>query len=222
MLWKKTLTILVTVGMVAGLAAGCGGGGGDEAATPAGPVLGVIVGHAEGEEGGTVTMLVDGVPVDYPVTKEMYEGLVTNWEEYSHWGLYQAQFNADGAVSSLEYGDGVVDIIGIYADKYAKKELPDVLAFADDTVTFVNVDNLLDSDDPEDLPGFSTEVNESLTPANGESFVLSPEAMVYVEGADGLFMRGDTGYITGAGYDYVEFYDIEGDGVYDIVIVWLV
>jgi len=221
MLWRKMLVMAMSLALVTGMAAGCGGGG-TETALPSEPVIGVIVGHAAGDDGNTVTMLVGGEAVDYAVTEEMYEGLVANWEEYSHWGLYQAEFNDEGAVNSLEYGAGVVDIIGIYADKYAKKELPDVISFADDTVTFTNVELLLDSDDPDDLPGFSTEVNEDLTPANGESFAVSPEAVVYVEGSDGLFMTGDTGYINGAGYDYIEFYDIDGDGVYDIVIVWLV
>ncbi len=193
----------------------------EQAEIPA-PVLGVIVGNAEGGSNPTITMLVDGSPKELPLVADLYPLVVTDWDHYSHWGLYQAEFNSEGLVFSLEYGLGVEDIIGIFADYYDEKEMPDVIAVDGNTVTIISIDYLLDSDDPDDLPGFSTEINESLTPAVGESFTLSPSVIVYVEGPDGLFYTGDVSYIDAPGYDYVEFYDVDGDLIYDIVIVWLV
>ncbi len=193
----------------------------EQAASPV-PLLGVIIGHAEEGEDPVVTMLVDGKPVELPVTADLLAMVVEEWDHYSHWGLYQAEFDSEGVVFSLEYGLGVADIIGIFADYYAEKEMPDVIAVDGNTVTIISVDYLLDSDDPDDLPGFSTEINENLTPAVGESFELSPDMIVYVEGPDGLFFTGDSSYIDAPGHDYVEFYDVDGDLIYDIVIVWLV
>ncbi|MDZ4132809.1 MAG: hypothetical protein U1E11_06690 [Dethiobacteria bacterium] len=235
---KRFSWLVLIVILAAFLVSGCGGSGNDVADPPAvpeepevevpaevtapDPVIGVIVGHNETDQGFTVSMLVDGNPIDLMVEEALYLLVVEDWDHYSHWGLYQAVFDADGYVISLEYGEGVEDIIGIFADYYAEKEMPDVISFADNTVTIISIEYLLDSDDPDDLPGFSTIINDNLTPAVGESFTISTDVIVYVEGEDGLFMNGNTSLISAPGYDFVEFYDVDGDLVYDIVIVWLV
>ena len=81
---------------------------------------------------------------------------------------------------------------------------------------------MLESDDPDALAGFDTIINTQLTPANGETIQLSDEVVVYVEGEDGLFQVGDVEAAMGEAYDYVELYDLDGDLIYDMVIVWLI
>ena len=185
-------------------------------------VLGVVTAvNAPGEE-PLVGMLVDGKFISYPAAETLAAQVQEDWDHYSHWGLYQAGFNAAGTMVSLEYGEGVADIVGIFADYYTERTLADVLLVEGNTVTLMGVEYLLDSDDPEDLPGFSTEINDQLTPANGEIIQLSEDVVVYVEGEDGLFTLGTIELIDGDAFDYVEFYDVDGDLVYDIVIVWLI
>ncbi len=227
---KRLLMILLLVVFLPMLIVGCGGQTEPavdlpeepEAATAPDPVLGVIVGYSEAGSDYLITMLIDGNEEELPISEDLYANVVEEWEHYSHWGLYQATFDAEGVVTGLEYGMGVADIIGIFSDYYSDKELSDVIEVEANTVTIISTDYLLDSDDPDDLPGFSTEVNDSLTPAVGESFELSDYVIVYVEGSDGLFFTGDTSYIDSPGYDYVEFYDVDGNFLYDIVVVWLV
>jgi hypothetical protein len=182
--------------------------------------LGVVT--AYNETAVSVTMLIDGMPVTYPVESSLFTDIVESWDHYSHWGLYEAGLDPDGRLISLEYGEGVADIIGIFADYYTERTLADVLSADGTTVTLIGVEYLLDSDDPDDLPGFSTEINSNLTPANNETIELSANVQIYVEGEDGLFTVGSLSQIDGDSYDYIEFYDINGDLVYDIVIIWLI
>lgn len=90
-------------------------------------VLGVVVGFSESTDSPAITMLVDGSPEEYPVDDDIYQLVVEDWDHYSHWGLYQALIDDSGIVFSLEYGEGVADIIGIFSDYYTGKELPDVI-----------------------------------------------------------------------------------------------
>lgn len=169
-----------------------------------------------------ITFLTNGNEIHFKADESLYWEVVADWDYYSHWGLFQAGLSQDMTLVSLEYLEGVEDYIGVFADFYAEKSLADVLAVEDLTVTFVGVEYLLDSDDPEDLPGFDTMINTQLTPENGETILLSEEIVVYVEGDDGIFQVGEVADIQGDAYDYVEFYDTDGDLVYDIVIVWLI
>lgn len=184
--------------------------------------LGVVVGTDLLEETQTITMLIDGEEAVFEASEYLFGEVLDDWFHYSHWGLFQAGFTEDMILVSLEYLEGVEDYIGIFADYYADKTLADVLSVEGLTVTLVGVEYMLDSDDPEDLPGFDTMINTQLTPENGETIQLAEGVVVYVEGEDGLFRLGEVADIQGDAYDYVEFYDIEGDFVYDIVIVWRV
>ncbi|SDL01233.1 copper amine oxidase N-terminal domain-containing protein [Natronincola ferrireducens] len=182
--------------------------------------LGVVVGYNDIDS--TVSMLINGGLTVYPTEEILFVDVVESWDHYSHWGLYEAGVDAEGIMVTIEYGEGVVDTVGIFADFYTDKTLADVLSVEGNTITLIGVEYFLDSDDPDDLPGFSTNVNENLTPANGENIQLANDVLVYVEGEDGLFVVGDVSMIQSNLYDYVEFYDVDGDLIYDIVIVWLI
>ncbi|SMP57170.1 Copper amine oxidase N-terminal domain-containing protein [Anoxynatronum buryatiense] len=183
---------------------------------------GVVVDAQWIEEDPVITLLVNGEEETYEVHPTTYWDVVEDWDYYSHWGLFQAGFSDEMILVSLEYLEGVAEYVGIFADYEDEKTLADVLALEGNLLTFIGVEHLLDSDDPDALAGFDTIINTQLTPANGETIQLSDDVVVYVEGEDGLFQVGDPEAMVGDAYDYVELYDIDGDLVYDIVIVWLI
>ena len=185
-------------------------------------LLGVVVEATWDESVPSIGLLVNGELVRFEADLRLFENVIEEWDHYSHWGLYEAGLDESDRVVYLEYGEGVADITGIFADFYSEKTLADVLNVDGNIVMFTNVDGLLNSDDPDDLPGFSTMINDQLIPANGDIIRVSENAVAYVEGADGIFIKGSLDLINSSNYDYVEFYDIEGDLVYDIVIIWLI
>ena len=185
-------------------------------------LLGVVVETTWDESVPSIGLLVNGELVRFEADLGLFENVIDEWDHYSHWGLYEAGFDESDRMVYLEYGEGVADITGVFADFYSEKTLADVLNVDGNIVMFTNVDGLLNSDDPDDLPGFSTMINDQLIPANDDIIRVSENAVVYVEGADGIFINGTLDLINSSSYDYVEFYDIEGDLVYDIVIIWLI
>ncbi|SMP48798.1 copper amine oxidase N-terminal domain-containing protein [Anoxynatronum buryatiense] len=185
-------------------------------------LLGVIVDAGWEDTLPYIVLLVDGETERFEATSDLLETVIDEWDHYSHWGLYEAEFDEFDRVVTLEYGEGVADIIGIFADFYTEKTLADVLDSDGNHIMLISVDNLLNSDDPEDLPGFSTIINNQLTPADGDIIILSENVVVYVEGDDGIFVTGNVDMIDDHLYDYVELYDIDGDLIYDIVVIWLI
>ncbi|MEN1760727.1 copper amine oxidase N-terminal domain-containing protein [Anoxynatronum sibiricum] len=173
-------------------------------------------------EDPAITLLVKGEEMTFEAHPSTYWDVVEDWDYYSHWGLFHAGFSEEMTLVSLEYLEGVEEYIGIFADYEDAKTLADVLALEGNLLTFIGVEHLLDSDDPDALAGFDTIINTQLTPANGETIQLSDDVVVYVEGEDGLFQVGDVEAAMGEAYDYVELYDLDGDLIYDMVIVWLI
>ncbi|WP_343184662.1 copper amine oxidase N-terminal domain-containing protein [Anoxynatronum sibiricum] len=185
-------------------------------------LLGVIIETTWDDTRPLIALLVDGELFKYEADFDLFETVIEEWDHYSHWGLYEAGFDDYDRVVTLEYGEGVADIVGIFADYYAEKTLADIFEIDGNIVTLTSIDDLLNSEDPDDLPGFSTIMNDQLTPANGDVMMLSEEVVVYVEGDDGIFFTGTIDMIGLSFYDYVELYDTDGDLIYDIVILWLI